>query len=296
MSTGERADASDASRPGVLDLGRLREVVTVLTRLPTYWVVVVLIAVLLSCVTVTRAAGGGTSVRFALTTTAVWLLAIVWVPAAVRTLAVVLRSVKAFGVELSTAGLFELFRHEPTNATLAPAEAQRDEVTAAPVDEEFEEFGEFLEAPESAFDPEATAGYDRGGRPDWTQERDTIYAQNQELFLVHSIQPSPREGQKYEVFVVLRGAHGTQPSDVVDQAEFFLGRFWGNQVFSVRNPDVGGTIGLRTAAYGPTLCICRVTFKDTSLAPIVLHRFLDFEMGWVFDAAAKAFSSTSAAS
>jgi hypothetical protein len=292
MRTDEPADASGPARPAALDLSRLREVVTVLTRLPTYWVVVVLIAVLLSCVTVTRAAGGGTSVRFALTTTAVWLLAIVWVPAAVRTLAVVLRNVKAFGVELSTAGLYELFRHEPPDATLTLAEAQRSEVAAAP---EYGEFEEFPEAPESAFDPEAIAGYTLGSVPEWTSARDAIYEQNQQLFLVHSIQPSRRQGQKYDVFVVLRGAHNVEPSEVVDQAEFFLGRYWGNQVFSVRNPDVGGTIGLRTAAYGPTLCICRVTFKDASLEPIVLYRFLDFEMGWVFEAARKALSTTSSA-
>jgi len=291
MTADQRADASDTSQPGVLDVVRLREVVTLLTRVPTYWVVAVMVAALLSCVTVTKAAGGGLSVRFALTTTAVWLLAIVWIPAAVRTLAVVLRSAKVFGVELSTAGLFELFRsHEPANATLAPAEAQRDEAAAAPMG-----FEEFPEAPESAVDPGAMPPYDGAGRPVWTHERERIYGQNRDLFLVHSIKPSRRQNQRYDVFVYLAGVHGVQPSDVVDQAEFFLGRFWGNQVFSVRNPGVGGTIGLRTSAYGPALCICRVTFKDAARPPIVLHRLLDFEMGWAFDVAAEALTASTSA-
>jgi hypothetical protein len=190
---------------------------------------------------------------------------------------------------LSAAGLLELFRsHEPADATLlAPAGAQRDEAAATPMEE--------LEVEEEAEEEAEGEAVDWVNRPDWTFDREEIYEENRELFLVHSIQPSRLQNQRYDVFVYLAGAHGEQPSDVVDQAEFFLGRNWGNQVYSVRNPGVGKTIGLRTSAYGPALCICRVTFKDEAQQPIILHRFLDFEMGWVFDAAAKALTASSSA-
>jgi len=39
-------------------------------------------------------------------------------------------------------------------------------------------------------------------------------------------------------------------------------------------------IGVRTSAYGPFLCTCRVTFIDGHVA---FHsRYIDFEMGKVF--------------
>jgi hypothetical protein len=138
--------------------------------------------------------------------------------------------------------------------------------------------------------PESEAEWEDEDRPKaraipaWVEARDRIYEDNRDIFLVHQIRPSKRPEQLYDLFVFLAGAHGVQPADIVDQADFFLGRYWGNKVFSVRNPSVGETIGMTTSAYGPTLCLCRVTFKEP-WGEAILHRFLDFEMQWVFDAA-----------
>jgi hypothetical protein len=38
-------------------------------------------------------------------------------------------------------------------------------------------------------------------------------------------------------------------------------------------------MGVRLSAYGPFLCICRVTFDDGER--VVLYRYIDFEMGEV---------------
>jgi hypothetical protein len=87
------------------------------------------------------------------------------------------------------------------------------------------------------------------------------------------------------VFIV--GAHGVQPSTVVGRADFFLGRYWGNKIFPLKVQQSKETIGITTSAYGPAPCICRVTLKEHPDVEIVLHRFLDFEMHWVFDAVTK---------
>lgn len=281
---------ADLARP--TDFDRRRELVTFLTRVPTYWIIAVLIGVVLSCLTVTRGTDGRIGVRFAVTMTAVALLSAVWIPAVVRMLVVGLKTFSGFGIEMSLAGLEEFYKsHEPTHATLKPAGGQTLESGLPPVDLDFENVAE------SEYEEEE--GKERGRdssappAPGWTRERADIYRDNHDLFLVHSIKPSSRENQRYDVFVYLAGSHGVQPSDVVDQAEFFLGRFWGNRVFSVRNPDVGRTIGIKTSAYGAALCICRVTFKDARRSPVILHRFLDFEMGWVFAVATEDQAETS---
>jgi hypothetical protein len=83
-----------------------------------------------------------------------------------------------------------------------------------------------------------------------------------------------------------RAEHGL-PDDLSDivKAEFFLGRSWGNKIFEVmKPPNVEKPIGLATSAYGPTLCVCRVHFRDGHTA--VLSRYLDFEMSGVFTRAA----------
>jgi hypothetical protein len=226
-------------------------------------------------------------VRFAVTTTAVGLLAVAWLPAVIRILAIVFKQGRAFGVEVTGAGLEGLLarfgRHEPpgTSVPVAPQADLADQESRGRPDL-------FETNVESVAESEMQEWKGEEGSenqlPAWTSQREQIYQHNRDIFLVHQIRPSKRPGQSYDVFVFLAGAHGAKPSDIVDQAEFFLGRYWRNKVFPVRNPGAGGTIGIATSAYGPTLCLCRVTFKDPP-GEAILHRFLDFEMKWVFDAA-----------
>ena len=62
----------------------------------------------------------------------------------------------------------------------------------------------------------------------------------------------------------------------IESAEFFFGPAWGDRVFPVANE--GGMIGIRTSAWGPFLATCQLTFKDKSHSPVILHRYVDFEM------------------
>ncbi|MGY4644728.1 hypothetical protein [Cellulomonas sp. URHB0016] len=117
-------------------------------------------------------------------------------------------------------------------------------------------------------------------------DREALLEGTRRVFLAHVITPSTAPGQKFEVYVYLvghqRGRHGL-PEDLSDvvRAEFDLGAKWG-RVFDVPIRP-GAQIGMRTHAYGPAVCLCRVTFGDGHRA--VLDRRLDFEMGGVFDPA-----------
>jgi hypothetical protein len=113
---------------------------------------------------------------------------------------------------------------------------------------------------------------------DWTAERERLKETSRDVFLAHVIRPSKKRGQTYDIFILLTR---TQPVGLGDVtvAEFFFGKHWGNRVFRVER--TGDTIGISTAAYGPFLAICRVTFEDGHTA--LLDRFIDFEMGKVFE-------------
>mgnify|MGYP000930177384 FL=1 len=115
--------------------------------------------------------------------------------------------------------------------------------------------------------------------PAWTSQRATLHEVSRNVFLSHVLSPSKVEGQKYEINIFLVGhrrARRGYPEDLSDvvRAEFYLGGGWGRRVFDI--PSVPGRdIGLRTHAYGPVLCLCRIHFDDGHTA--VVNRYLDFE-------------------
>lgn len=113
---------------------------------------------------------------------------------------------------------------------------------------------------------------------DWSKERDEIYRNNCGLFLAHIIEPSDEEGQEYDIFIYLI-RHKSQHFDDIEKAEFFLGKYWDNKIFTETPKD--GLLGVATSAYGPFLCTCRVTMRDGST--VRLSRYIDFEMGRVFE-------------
>jgi hypothetical protein len=115
----------------------------------------------------------------------------------------------------------------------------------------------------------------------WTEERGKQRKSSRELYLVHVIASSRRGSGWFDIFVFIIGpgrARHAFPEDMSDviKAEFFLGRHWGNKIYTVQNARDGKHIGLATSAYGPTLCVCRVHFQDGQMA--ILSRYLDFEM------------------
>lgn len=113
---------------------------------------------------------------------------------------------------------------------------------------------------------------------DWSKERNEVYNNNNGLFLAHVIEPSSKRGQDFDIFIYLV-RHKSETLSDIEYAEFFLGSYWGNKVYKETKKD--GLIGISTSAYGPFLCTCRIKMKNGS--EIRLNRYIDFEMGRVFE-------------
>jgi hypothetical protein len=117
---------------------------------------------------------------------------------------------------------------------------------------------------------------------DWTSARAAEYARIDGYMLTHVYRPSKLHGQMFDIFIFLvrhRKGTDTPPRkhfDEIEKAEFFLGESWGSQVFSVKN--TGAVIGVRTHAWGTFLATCRITFRGQTREPIILHRYVDFQM------------------
>ena len=116
--------------------------------------------------------------------------------------------------------------------------------------------------------------------------RKAIADEARDVMLVHALQPSQARGQKFDVFIYLQrrdsGRYDVNLADVA-KVEFFLGRYWRNEIF--QGSWSGKYLGIRTSAYGPFLCVCKVSFADGGSA--FLYRYVDFEMGEVATSAAR---------
>jgi len=171
-------------------------------------------------------------------------------------------SFKAFGVEMkfrpnaAFRGLPYLDPPAPTTDSLEQAEAFEEEQGPNP---------SFLE-----------------GRPQWTDARNDEYLRGQRLFLVHVYEPSKRPEMKYDITIFLirhipgENANQRVGFDEIELMELYLGPSWGHQVFKFHNN--GGLIGVRTSAWGTFLATARISFKDENRLPLILHRYIDFEM------------------
>ena len=220
-----------------------------------------------------------------MTTATLLLIALTWLPALLGAFVVVGQGLKAFGVEFTSAGFAALLEGFEPDGTVVHTSPQQESETHETVDTRAAEtdFGARFQR-EAGYEAEEEREEEEEEEdlegPGWTRERQWIYETNRNLFLSHRIRPSELPNQLFDVSIFLVGAHEQRPTDIVEKAEFFLGRAWGNRVFEVRNSGEGETIGMSTAAYGPALCVCRVVLRDG--AEVLLHRFLDFEMSWAF--------------
>lgn len=99
------------------------------------------------------------------------------------------------------------------------------------------------------------------------------------VHLVHIAAPSEHLGQECDLFVFLTGwrrsAYGL-PDDLSDvsTAEFYLGPKFQPSGTTVTHRQ-GSPLGFFTSAWGPVICVCRVTFTDGE--QVVVTRYLDFE-------------------
>lgn len=208
--------------------------------------------------------------------TFVWVLliggALVVFRKPLESLALDLRSriARGGGFSVGFAGAHLHFEDLPTFSPQAAIEQSAGPGPTPIEEDEFEE--EALGRLPDPRDPEASTV--------WAQYRMARKGETRNIHLAHVISPSTTPGQRFDIFTYLvEGPSGHL--DDVEQAQFFLGRYWGNRIFEVQNRGDGARIGFATSAYGPALCICRVIFKDGS--ETVLERFLDFEMAPAFD-------------
>jgi hypothetical protein len=127
----------------------------------------------------------------------------------------------------------------------------------------------------------SATGHNPKSIEEWTDVRTAVYRDNKNVFLSHTIRPSTKLEQLYDIAIYLIPHRSNDAryrredlSDIIE-AEFFLGAYFDNQVFRIKNK--GGSVGIVTSAYGPFLCTCRVLFSDGT--HVMLNRYIDFEMG-----------------
>jgi hypothetical protein len=263
-------------------LRNLKVALPLLVDLPRPWLITVALAALVSVVDLTIPHDWAWTAVLRASTTTLLIISLAWLPSLLRVLAVVARSVKFGGVEVTGDGLVEaLAKMSPSTPGTVNAPVQQ----AEPV-----EPGGLEALPSEAESSAPSAAIDL---PAWTQEREALYRTQHDLFLAHTVRPSRRANQRFDVAIYLVGAHGTDPTAIVERAEFYLGRYWGNQVIPGLNMGPRTKIGMTTSCFGPFLCICRVVLKGGG-GQLILSRYIDFEMAWVFEAAREITDSAAA--
>ena len=106
------------------------------------------------------------------------------------------------------------------------------------------------------------------------KERRAYRDRSRDIMLVHRLYRSRETGQLYDLIIYVI-PHKKASLAGVSRVEYFLGRYWGNKIFPSTDRSRGFVIA--TAAYGPMLCTAEVFFNDGT--SVILHRYLDFEMG-----------------
>lgn len=126
--------------------------------------------------------------------------------------------------------------------------------------------------PEYAAATRVTAIHAVGESTDDT--RTAIYQRQRGIFLTHLLAPPQKQGPWYDAYIYLLADAGADLGGV-QHAEFFFGPPGTDGGFA--GTKTNHSIGVKTAAYAPFLCTCRVTFTDGETT--TLHRYIDFEMG-----------------
>lgn len=130
----------------------------------------------------------------------------------------------------------------------------------------------------SAFETASPTSYNASVLPitrrQWSLHRDGIYRDQRGYFVAHILEPTRKHDQEFDIFIFLV-KHKSEDHSDIKSAEFFFGKYWNNKVF--KGSKIGNYIGIRTSAYGPFLCTCKITFSDDSTS--MVYRYIDFEMG-----------------
>ena len=108
------------------------------------------------------------------------------------------------------------------------------------------------------------------------RERGQYYLPNRDIFLVHRIAPSSKQGQLYDILIYLI-PHKDATLACVQKVEYYFGPHWGDRIFTSTNRARGFAIS--TSAYGPFVCTAEIYFTDGQKT--IIWRYIDFEMGQI---------------
>jgi hypothetical protein len=140
-------------------------------------------------------------------------------------------------------------------------------------------------ADESSQDTSVTKSAPKQAAEILRDQRNRLYVEDRNLFLIHTWRPSARKGQVADISIrltehVRRGPEAGQASTerpladgLVEKVEYDLGSSF--RTFEKHNAEA--RFRLDISAYGPTLCLAKVYFTDNHPA-ITLYRYLDFIM------------------
>jgi hypothetical protein len=120
-----------------------------------------------------------------------------------------------------------------------------------------------------------SASLDTSG--EWMDRRDRVYSDAQNLFLAHRLFPSEVPGQLYDI-LIYPIPHKDRDGSLrnVVRVEYYLGKSWGNKVFSTT--DRGKRFAIVISSFGSGfICLARIYFRDKSYKDT--WRYIDFEMG-----------------
>jgi hypothetical protein len=180
---------------------------------------------------------------------------------------------EALGVDILSIETSALFGAE--TAALDQTDASRSVVSiTAAIEETFRDFRPENEGP-------LRPGTSVEEASDLFETRHRIYSEQRNLFLTHTWRPSETPGQVADISIRIeehrrrRDPYSDRPlsDSLVEKVEYHVGRSWfGGRSVIKTNAEEGFKLDI--SAYGTTLCLARVHFKDSP--SIVLQRFLDF--------------------
>jgi hypothetical protein len=106
-------------------------------------------------------------------------------------------------------------------------------------------------------------------------ERREHYDKARRVMLVHRLLPSTESGEAYDILIYLTPSYKSTLLGV-QRVEYYFGDYgWKNRIFI--SSDRARAFPVLTAAYGAFLCTAEVFFVDGD--SVMLHRYIDFEMG-----------------
>jgi hypothetical protein len=108
-------------------------------------------------------------------------------------------------------------------------------------------------------------------------ERQHVYDSTRGLFVIHSWRSSKTPGQLCDISINIQEHDRNRESifSKIDYVEYYLGPSWSEAPFKV--DDARSSFKLDVSAWGSTLCLANISFKDGH-SPVSVYRYLNFDL------------------